>query len=613
MIDNSQKKISEAASPGFSDRVAQESLARLVYRAHEVLAGCGNEFSQSLARLDSLSARLQEGRFHLAVLGQFKRGKSTLLNALLGGPILPISVIPLTAIPTFIKWGPQTAATVIFNRSKPAEKFHGGEVSALADFLAGFVAEERNPENKLDVSQVDVEYPSSILQEGVVLIDTPGIGSTFKHNTEATLNFLPQCDAALFIVSPDPPITEVEVEFLKEVQSKISCLFFVFNKADYLTDQELEQSISFLQGVLENKAGISNGLVIFRVSALKGLKAKLAGSNAEWEASGLDRIEKHMINFLAQNKKRALEEAIARKSQAVLQDSVMRLQLEIQSLKMPLERLEERMKLLNQRLDAARYQRVLEGDMLEGDKKRSIEQLEERADELRKKAYSQLSEIIHNFVLLKKQVDEKLIQEKLRKTIPVFFEHAFGEMSRAFEKEMINLLRGHQERIEELVQSIRKDAAEIFEIPYVPVEQLETLELEKAPHWVTHYWNDSFGLPSEGFIDGFLPGSIRRRRVLKRADEIIDSLVVQNVENVRWSTLQILNDTFRNFGDLIDKKLAEAVAATKEAIDAAYLQRRERSEGVNSELVRLDTIQKQLISISDRLESFLKSLGRKEN
>jgi len=56
---------------------------------------------------------------------------------------------------------------------------------------------------------------------GVVLIDTPGIGSTFRHNTQATLNFLPQCDAALFLVSADPPLTEVEVEFLKEVRTKV--------------------------------------------------------------------------------------------------------------------------------------------------------------------------------------------------------------------------------------------------------------------------------------------------------------------------------------------------------------------------------------------------------
>ena len=535
-----------------------------------------------------------------------------MLNALLGGPVLPMSVIPLTAIPTFIKWGLQPGATVCFQRDRPAEQFSGKQIGELNAFLAGFVSEEKNPGNRLTVAEVEVSYPAPILQSGVVLIDTPGIGSTFKHNTEATLNFLPQCDAALFIVSPDPPITEVEVEFLKEVRSKMKHLFFVFNKSDYLTGEELDQSVAFLKRVLKDKVGIKEEPVIFRVSALTGIRARSSGSSLEWQASGMELVHHHLVNFLAHNKKRALEEAIARKCSAVLQDAVMRLQLGVQSLKMPLERLEEKMKLLEQRLETARYQRVLEGDMLEGDKKRAIEQLEERAAELRKEAYQQISETIHNFVLLKNRTDEELIKEQLRKTIPVFFEHAFGAMSSSFEKEISKLIQSHQARSEELIQGIRRDAAQIFEIPYVPVEQLEALELEKNPHWVTHVWDDSFGLPPEGFLDIFLPGGIHKRRVLRRVDEKIESLVAQNVENVRWSTFQILNDTFRNFADLIDKRLAEAVAATKEAIEAAYIQRKERSETVESELIKMDSVKNSLMSISNKLESYQKSLDVKE-
>ena len=84
----------------------------------------------------------------------------------------------------------------------------------------------------------------------MVLIDTPGIGSTFRHNTQATLNFLPQCDAALFLVSADPPLTEVEVEFLKEVRTKVTHLFFILNKVDYLTPAEQQVALSFLKKLI---------------------------------------------------------------------------------------------------------------------------------------------------------------------------------------------------------------------------------------------------------------------------------------------------------------------------------------------------------------------------
>ena len=95
----------------------------------------------------------------------------------------------------------------------------------------GFVTEEGNPKNRLGVEEVEILHPAPILQHGVVLIDTPGVGSTFTHNTRSTLNFLPQCDAALFVVSADPPLTEVETEFLKVVKSKVERLFSFSTKS----------------------------------------------------------------------------------------------------------------------------------------------------------------------------------------------------------------------------------------------------------------------------------------------------------------------------------------------------------------------------------------------
>lgn len=590
----------------------KEPLADLLRQAVQLIHAHGSGFADLEGQLDGLQERLATGRFHLAVLGQFKRGKSTLLNALLGNNILPSSVVPLTAIPTFVQWGPQLKVRVLFKNKAPEEKTSSEDLAGLREYLTGFVAEERNPGNRLEVEQVELEFPARLLKQGVSLIDTPGIGSTFEHNTEATLNFLPQCDAALFLVSPDPPITAIEVDFLKEVRAKVPRLFFVFNKIDYLSAADLEQSVAFLKKVLSEKAGLKDEPQIFCVSALAGLQAKKAGNAADWQKSGMEQIESHLINFLANNKQRALEEAIARKSRAVLLDALMRLQLGIESLKMPLERLEEKRRLLEEKLESARYQRTMEGDMLEGDKRRAIEQLEERAEALRKEAFGQISEIIHNYILLNNQLDEKLIQQELRKTIPAFFEHAFGEMSRAFEKETNLLLKAHQKRCEELVQRIRKDAAEIFEIPYVPVEQIDILELPKNPHWVTHHWNDSFGLPPEGFFDFLLPHSLRQRRVLKRVDAQIDALVVQNVENVRWSTFQILNDAFRIFAQSIDNKLAEAVAATKNAIDAAHQKRRERSEMVAEELQRMESLKVGLSAISDELQSLCSSMAGKE-
>ena len=156
------------------------------------------------------------------------------------------------------------ALKVTYDSSRQPEKITCESKDELASHLERYVAEERNPQNRLGVSQVEVNVPVELLKKGVVLIDTPGIGSTHLHNTEATLNFLPQCDAALFLVSADPPITEVEVEFLKKVSSRVPRLFFVMNKVDYLSDAEREEALTFYRHILQEHLELTEYPQYFR-------------------------------------------------------------------------------------------------------------------------------------------------------------------------------------------------------------------------------------------------------------------------------------------------------------------------------------------------------------
>ncbi|MGI9953550.1 dynamin family protein [Moorellaceae bacterium AZ2] len=165
--------------------------------------------------------------------------------------------------------------------------------------MSQLVTETGNPHNHKGISAVEVYYPSPLLREGVVLIDTPGIGSTFRHNTEVTLNFLPQCDAALFLVSADPPVTEVEVEFLKAVRVKVSHLFFVLNKIDYLSEEEIASLKLFLKKVLREQVGMEENPIIFCVSARQGLEAKKLNDPSLWALSGMQEVWNHLVDFLA--------------------------------------------------------------------------------------------------------------------------------------------------------------------------------------------------------------------------------------------------------------------------------------------------------------------------
>ncbi len=162
----------------------------------------------------------------VAVLGQFKRGKSSLLNALLGEHILPTGRLPLTGVTTRIGFGKRSATV----------RYLDGESASIDPCnLARFVTEQHNPRNILGVERVDVTLPNPILED-LLLIDTPGIGSTFAHNTKAAQEESGRVDLAIVVTGPEPPITGEEVAFLRDVQGLAERVIVVLAKIDLVPD-----------------------------------------------------------------------------------------------------------------------------------------------------------------------------------------------------------------------------------------------------------------------------------------------------------------------------------------------------------------------------------------
>ena len=237
-----------------------------------------------LAKLDAALARTEEARLRVAVLGQFKRGKSTLLNALLGVQLLPTGITPVTSIPTYVRAASDSLLRIEFESSRPPlESRDPSEFSAV---LARYVAEAANLNNREQVRHVEIALDMATFSDRVVLVDTPGVGSTFLHNSRMAETVLSDCDVGVFVLSPDPPITEVELGYLDTVQRLIPKVYFVLNKVDLLSPEERDVALSFLAKVLDDKLGPGRRPRIFPVSARAGLSAKQAGNGDALAASG---------------------------------------------------------------------------------------------------------------------------------------------------------------------------------------------------------------------------------------------------------------------------------------------------------------------------------------
>lgn len=240
--------------------------------------------------------RLAEDRFTLAVVGQYNRGKSSLMNAILGLDRLPVGVVPLTSVITKVSYGNPERVRIEFVDS-PLR----GEVPL--EELRGYVTEAGNPGNKKRIAAAELQLPSEFLRRGLFFVDTPGVGSAIAENTATTERFLPEADAVIFVTSFDSPLSREELEFLEKVREHVRKVFFVVNKRDLVAPEQHPQVLAFIRSRLEHELGLHEPR-LFPVSALIGLQAKLAGSAQRLAESGLPPLEESLIQFLTTEKTR---------------------------------------------------------------------------------------------------------------------------------------------------------------------------------------------------------------------------------------------------------------------------------------------------------------------
>src|SRR6266511_1051774 len=293
----------------------EASLAKLASAAELLgLADVAGQVGEAARRLAGLE-------LEVAVVGEFKRGKSTLLNALIGVEVLPAGVLPLTAVPTVLERG-EPVCRVTFTDGHTEEH----DLGAVAEF----VTEEHNPGNRLGVQRVVVRLHAPLLDEGVRLVDTPGVGSVLEHNTRATDAYLPSLDAAILVTSADPPISRGERAFLGRVAEQAVRLFVVLNKADYLSGEELRRTVEFTGRVVGEVVPAWPGPV-YSLSARPGVG----------DPAGLARFAKDLRRFLERERAAAVTDAATQSGRRALGLLALALDLERRAAERPAAALAE--------------------------------------------------------------------------------------------------------------------------------------------------------------------------------------------------------------------------------------------------------------------------------
>jgi small GTP-binding protein len=238
-----------------------------------------------------LCEKLDEDRFHLVVVGEFNRGKTTFVNALLGRDALPVGVTPTTAVIHHVRFAEEPSATLV---RKDGQK-EPLDFAALDRFV---VHSDGRANGDLDevVHHLEVGYPAELLRQRVVLVDTPGVNDLNLQRADITYKYIPQADAVLFVIDAGQPLTESERIFIKEklIGQSRDKIIFVVAKADIWSDAERDEALSYVRSEL---ARLVEGPVLFPISARRALSGDRAGS-------GLDPLVAHLSAFLAEERGR---------------------------------------------------------------------------------------------------------------------------------------------------------------------------------------------------------------------------------------------------------------------------------------------------------------------
>jgi ethanolamine utilization protein EutP (predicted NTPase) len=494
-------------------------------------------------RLRGLKERLVGGRLQLAAVGQFKRGKSTLLNALLGVEILPVGVLPVTAIPTFLEAGAGLNLRAFYQDKREAVVLDVDTPAQARSWLAQMVTEEGNPNNVRGLARVVVGLSSPFLEGGAVLIDSPGVGSTLQHNTQMAKATLPECDAVLFIVSPDPPITKLEIDYLSLVHRMATRIIVVLTKADLLEHDDADSVEAFLRRTLASDGDVGAPL-IFRVSARNALRGKISGDQALVNGSGLPSLESHFAEVMIREKVAVLGAAVVRKACVLLTELRFQVALRLKALCLPLGDLEQRRTVFQEAITGFEAERRVVADLISADRKRTLDALDRESAQQVASLGAALKNDIEQRVAAGQDANNAWLA--LQESLQTLFEAEWNARVEQSRSGLAGAFAAHQVRVDELANRVQTTAAELLDIPFHPEATESTLAVRFLPYWVVTR-PDALNPLAPGALDWLLPHRLRERHRRRRIHRAIDSVISRNVENLRWAVRQNVEDAFRRF------------------------------------------------------------------
>jgi small GTP-binding protein len=537
---------------------------------------------RSVRDLAAARARVAEDRFNLVVLGEFKRGKSTLINALLGRAVLPTGVIPLTSVVTAISAGDHDRLVVCYGDGREEDR----PLSEISDY----VTEGRNPGNRLGVELARVELDHELLGAGLELVDTPGIGSIHSHNTAVAREFLPRVDAAICVLDAGQPLSQAERELLVELTDRVPRLLIVINKIDHLEPADRDVAVEFIRSALRDLIGDAH-TEVFAVSARR--------------REGLSRLARRLRTLAGDEREALLLSSVGRLAQSVAADTAQAARFETRATQLPLEQLGLRAVMFEQRIADLEVATVEAGDLLDRGIERALEksvneplklyarreearlreELRKRADELRTRSQRELSSELEGWI-------DATIRAEFERLVPQFETAIGGELT---ERE-----RNYAARIERILEQVQQTAEDVFGARASDV--LPDTGLRRPSAFSFKLKDPEHGLDMlVGFGRTVTPGALGRRLVMREAEQRLIDMADRHAGRLRSELAGRVVDAVREYRRELSAGVDEAIDAIRAAIERAAADRRQGERHAQARLEHLAQIERRCTQLAAEL------------
>jgi hypothetical protein len=388
----------------------------------------------------------------------------------------------------------------------------------------------------------------------------------YAHNTQVTYAFLPRIDAAVFVTSPEPPLTSAEIEFLEDLRKQVARIFIVMNKSDLADKRHLAEVLEF------TRCSVPPGLAgapVFTVSAKQAQEAKASGDADLYERSGFLYFESELSRFLRDEKSAVFLRAAGRSVLRLIAELRMLLSLRIRGLQMPVEELLAKITQFDEQVRLARQQQQDNDVLLKSSGARLSAEFEEQARNFAESQVEAISRALQRLIEQSRVAPKRRLASAVDRFIAEQVGHTFDGWRGEFENSAVAQFREatarFQTTVNDLACKVRETAGDLFGI------NITDLRIEQDLVYVepTGYHTDTLLDWGLGNAPLLLPGRLYNRYLLREALKRVPDELERNATRVAYDFKRRLAESLSSFQRELNRKLNEMISGIRLGMQSA--------------------------------------------